>query len=134
MSQENVEVVRNSLTAYAEGGLDALTKFWHADINWRAIEGAPDDVGELHGPEALHRHLQEWNDVFDNMINVPQELVDLGDERILAVQHATGRAKGSGVETEIRYAVIYTLRDGKIVRGRQYIDRNHALEAAGLRE
>jgi ketosteroid isomerase-like protein len=134
VSQENVEVVRNSLTAYAERGLDALSEFWDADVNWRAIEGAPDDVGELHGPEAVRRYLQEWIDVFDDVTNVPEELVDLGDDRVLAVQCATGRAKGSGVETEIRYAVIYTLRDGKIVRGREYIDRNHALEAAGLQE
>jgi ketosteroid isomerase-like protein len=134
MSRENVEFVRNALTAYAERGLDALTKFWDVDINWRAIEGAPDDVGEMHGPHAVRRYLQEWIDVFDKVTNVPEELVDLGDDRVLAVQHATGRAKGSGVETEIRYAVIYTLRGGKIVRGREYIDRNHALEAVGLRE
>jgi len=44
---------------------------------------------------------------------------------------ATGRAKVSGLETEIRYAVIYTLRAGKIVRGREYIDRKQALEAVG---
>jgi ketosteroid isomerase-like protein len=134
MSEENVEVVRNSLIAYAERGLDAVTQFWDADINWRAIEGAPDDVGEMHGREAVRRYLQEWIDVFDNVTNVPEELTDLGDDRVLAMQHATGRAKGSGVETEIRYAVIYTVRDGKIVRGREYIDRNQALEAVGLSE
>jgi ketosteroid isomerase-like protein len=133
MSQGNVEIVRSALTAFAESGLDALTRFWDADINWRAIEGAPDDVGEMHGREAVRRYLQDWIDVFDDVTNVPEELVDLGDDRVLAVQHATGRAKGSGIETEIRYAVIYTLRDGKIVRGREYIDRDHALDAAGLR-
>jgi ketosteroid isomerase-like protein len=49
-------------------------------------------------------------------------------------QHGAGRAKGSGIETELRYAVVYTLRDGKIVRAREYIDRKQALEAVGLRE
>src|SRR5215217_8456210 len=37
-------------------------------------------------------------------------------------------------ELELRYAVVYTVRDGKITRGREYIDRTTALEAAGLRE
>jgi pimeloyl-ACP methyl ester carboxylesterase/ketosteroid isomerase-like protein len=132
MSEENVEVIRDSLIAYAERGLDALAKFWDADIRWRAIEGAPDDVGELRGPEAVRRYLQEWLDVFENVTNVPEELVDLGDDRVLAVQRSTGRAKGSGVATEIRYAVVYTLRDGKIVCGREYIDRARALEALEL--
>ncbi len=48
------------------------------------------------------------------------------------MQHVTGRARASGIETELRYAVVYTLRNGKIVRGREYIDREHALEAVGL--
>ena len=45
-----------------------------------------------------------------------------------------GRAKVSGIETEIRFAVVYTLRDGKIVGGHEYIDKDRALEAVGLRE
>jgi ketosteroid isomerase-like protein len=134
MSRENVAIVRDSFTAFGRRGLDAMAEFWDADINWRAIEGAIDDVGEMHGPEAVRRYLQDWSDVFDNVTNVPEELLDIGDDRVLAVQHATGRAKASGVETEIRYAVVYTLRAGKIVRGREYMDRKQALEAVGLRE
>jgi ketosteroid isomerase-like protein len=40
----------------------------------------------------------------------------------------------SGVETELRYAVVYTVRNGNIVRGREYMDRDQALEAVGLRK
>jgi ketosteroid isomerase-like protein len=111
-----------------------MADFWAADINWRAIEGAPDDVGEMQGPEALRRYFQDWIDTFDNTSNVPEELVDLGHDRVLAVQRATGTAKASGVTTELRYAVVYTVRDGKISRAREYIDRATAVEAVGLRE
>ena len=134
MSQENVDVVRQALSAYMDRGLDALAEFWHADISWRAIEGAPDDVGEMHGREAVRRYLDDWIDMFDDVTNVPEELLDLGDDRVMAVQLATGRAKASGIQTDIRYAVVYTLRYGKIVRGREYIDRTEALQAVGLSE
>jgi hypothetical protein len=134
MSQENVEIVRKQLQVFADGGLDAMAEFWDSDINWRAIEGAPDDVGEMLGPEAVRRYLGEWVEMFDNLTVVPEELLDVGDDRVVAVQHVTGRAKASGVETELRLAVVYTVRDGKIVRGREYIDRQQALEAVGLRE
>ena len=107
---------------------------WAADINWRAIEGAPDDVGEMHGPEAMRRYYQDWLEMFDGITNVPEELLDVGDDRVVAVHHVTGRARASGVETELRLAVVYTLRDGKIVRGREYIDKEQALEAVELRE
>jgi ketosteroid isomerase-like protein len=29
----------------------------------------------------------------------------------------------SGIETEIRFSVVYTLRDGKIASGREYMDK-----------
>ena len=47
MSQENVEIVRRSWQAFADEGLDALMEFCDREIDWRAIEGAPDDVGEM---------------------------------------------------------------------------------------
>ena len=43
-------------------------------------------------------------------------------------------AKLSGIETDLTYAAVYRLRDGKIVRGREFATREEALEAAGLSE
>ncbi|MEA2200343.1 MAG: hypothetical protein QOI89_939 [Solirubrobacteraceae bacterium] len=132
MSQQNVELVRDSWTALATGGLDAMAEFWDEEISWRAIEDAPDDVGEMHGVAAARRYVQDWLDMFEDIVNVPQELLDVGDERVIAVQHVTGRARLSGVETELRYAVVYTLRDEKIVRVKEYRNREQALDAVGL--
>ena len=133
MSTKSAEVVRASFTAFADGGLDALAEFWDVDINWRAIEGAPDDVGEMHGMEAMRRYLGEWIEMFDPNV-VAEELMDVGDDRVVAVQRVTGHAKVSGVPTELRLAVVYTVRDGKIVRGREYLNPEQALRAVGLRE
>jgi ketosteroid isomerase-like protein len=134
MSQENVEVVRRGVQAFAEGGLDAMAEFWDPDIEWRAAEGAIDDVGEMHGPVAVRRYVQDWIDTFDDFSVVVEELRDVGDDRVLSVQRLKGRAKLSGTETEIRYAVVSTVRDGKVVRGREYLSVENALEAVGLRE
>jgi ketosteroid isomerase-like protein len=132
MSQENLEIVRQSLEAFNSKGVDGLASFWHPDIEWRAVEGAPDDVGEMHGREALRRYAQDWLDTFDNFTFVAEELLDGADDRVVAVQRITGRARLSGVETEFRYAVVCTIQDGKIIRGREYATRAEALEAVGL--
>jgi ketosteroid isomerase-like protein len=134
MSQENVEIVRDSLKAFGDGGLDVAAEFWHPDINWRAIEGALDDAGEIHGKEAMRGYAQDWLDTFEDITFTPEELLDVGDDRVIAVQRLTGRARLSGIESGLRYAVVYTLRDGKIVRGREYGDRQEALKAVGLQE
>jgi|ERR1700733_1284677 len=134
MSQENVEIVRRSWQAFVDGGLDALMEYFDPEINWRAIEGAPDDVGEMHGKDAVHRYLQDWLDTFEGITSSPTELIDAGDHLVVAAMYVTGRARLSGIETELRYAIAYTVRDGRIVRGREYADRDEALKAVGRAE
>ena len=133
MSQENVEIVREYIAAGNRGGLDALAEFWHRDINWRAAEGALDDVGLMEGPDALRHHYEQWADMFDAVRAEVEELVDAGDQ-VVAVLRAIGRMKESEAEVDIRYAIVFSIRDGKIAAGREYLTREEALEAAGLRK
>ena len=134
MSAENVEIVRRSLQAYDELGIDGYVELVDENISWRAIEGALDDAGELHGIEALRRYLGDWLETFADITMAPIELLDVGGERVLAVMRIKGRARLSGVETELTYAIVYTLREGKIVQGREYADRTAALASVGFQE
>jgi ketosteroid isomerase-like protein len=132
MSQKPADVVRASWEAFASGGIDGAEPYWHPDIDWRAIEGAPDDVGEFRGRDAMRRYYDEWGEMFDDIANTPEEFVEAGDDVVVAVQHASGRAKTTGLDIDMRYAVVYTVRDGQIVRGREYATRAEALAAAGV--
>ena len=134
MSEENVEVVEAAWNAFAQGGLDAVAAYWTEDVDHRAIEGAPDDRGPMHGKDALRAYYQDWLDTFDDIKNEVVELIDAGGDQVIAVLDASGRAKLSGIETKLTYTVVYTIRDRKIARGREYAARKEALEAAGLRE
>jgi ketosteroid isomerase-like protein len=134
MSRENVQIVIDAFTAFNRRDLDAWFEYVADDIDYRAVEGAPDDHGPIHGKDALSVYLQDWLDTFDEFRSEPVELIDAGEGRVIAVTKISGRAKLSGVETDLTYAALYTVRDGKIVRGREYWSRDEALEAAGLRE
>jgi ketosteroid isomerase-like protein len=134
MSEENVEIVRDATVAYNRGDLDACIEYWADDIDHRAVEGALDDRGPIHGKDAVRAYLQDWIDTFDDLRAEPVELIDAGEDQVVAVVRFGGRAKLSGVETDLTFAVLYTIRDGKIARGREYWTREEALEAAGLRE
>ena len=56
-----------------------------------------------------------------------------GDEVVVSLT-AWGSGKQSGMETVRSFWQVWTVRDGKVVRGRGYTSRAEALEAAGLRE
>ena len=111
-----------------------MADFWAPDIDWRAAEGAIDDVGEMHGPVAVRRYIQDWFDTFDDISVAVEDLRDVGDDRVLSIQRMRGRAKLSGTEIDLRYAVVSTVRDGRVVRGREYLSVEDALEAVGLRQ
>ena len=134
MSQENVEIVRDAAAAFNRGDLDAWLEYWTDDIDYRAVEGALDDRGPMHGKDAVRAYLQDWLDMFDDLTVEPLELIDAAEDQVIAVLRFGGRAKLSGVETDLTYAVVYTIRDGKIARGREYWTKEQALEAAGLSE
>ena len=134
MSQENVEVVRRQFQALRDRSLDAATAFWHPDIDWRAIEGAADDVGVMRGHGALRRYYEEWFDAFDELRAEVDEVIFDEDDRVAVSVRNSGRGRVSGVVTEGRYYVACTVRDGQIVRGREYETRDQALEAPGLPE
>ena len=133
MSVENVELVRAWFEAWERGGIDAVAEFWDPQIDWRSAEGAIDDPGVIRGVDAMRAYVQDWLDDFDDLSFELEELIDAGD-RVVTVQRVSGRAKASGVPTELRYAVVNTIRNGKVIRGREYWSRAEALEAAGLSE
>jgi ketosteroid isomerase-like protein len=133
MSEENTAVVEAAWNAFARDGLDALAAYWTEDVEHRAIEGAPDDRGPMHGKDVLRAYAQDWLDTFDDVKTEVVEVIDAGGDKVVAVLGTRGRAKLSGIRAELTYAVVYTIREGKIARGREYPTRDEALEAAGLR-
>jgi ketosteroid isomerase-like protein len=134
MSREDVAAVEAAYQALAVGGLDRFIEHWTDDLDHRSIEGAPDDRGPINGKTAMRAYLQDWFDMFDAYYVEQVELIDAGEGRVVAVLRFGGRAKLSGIETAQMLGAVFTIRGGKIARGREYATREEAFEAAGLRE
>jgi ketosteroid isomerase-like protein len=63
----------------------------------------------------------------------PKEFRDLGDD-VLLIGSIHARGRESGVEINSQTAWLVTLRGGRAVRARGYLNIQDALEAAGLSE
>jgi ketosteroid isomerase-like protein len=133
MSQENADLVRQQFRAF-DRDLDAVSAVWHPEIEWRAIEGAADDVGVMNGHNALRRYYEDWASIFDQFRAEVDEILFDADDRVAVSVRNSGRGRVSGVVMEGRYYVACTIRDSQIVRGREYETRDQALEAVGLRD
>jgi len=120
--------------AFARGGLDRFMDHFADAVDYRSVENAPDDVGPIHGKDALRAWYQDWIDTFDSFSMELVELIDTGEHTVVALERFGGRAKLSGVETHQIIGDLFTIRDGKIACGREYATREQALEAVGLSE
>jgi len=134
MSEADVDLMR---TWHEEGAkADDPIGYWaeHAwapDIDHRAVEGSADDGGPINGREAMSAYARDWLDLFDDLQVVPEEITDEGNGKLIAHLRMSGTAKGSGVPAEIRFFTAYWIRDGRIVRSREYMTRDEAEASVG---
>jgi ketosteroid isomerase-like protein len=130
MSQENVELIRRSFEVFARTG-DIPWDMIAADIEIRDHD-LPDAIGEVfRGREGYQRWLSVWDSAWEDYELEPEDLIDAGNQ-VIAVFRLRATGKGSGVETERRNSVLYTVRDGKVVRADYFGDPDRALAAAGI--
>jgi ketosteroid isomerase-like protein len=79
------------------------------------------------------RGIKRWVEPFEHVTTRAERIIDAGDQ-VVVIAAWRGRGKASGVDTEWRYAAVWTLRDGKVISMVSYRDPAEALEAVGLRE
>jgi ketosteroid isomerase-like protein len=132
MSQENVEIVRRVIDARNRGDRDAAFAYAAPDIEFDFSTSTGPWAGIYRGVEATMRLWDGMDEAFSEFRWEPQEFIDAGDAVVVTMRfHIRGR--GSGVETVVRGAQVYWLKDGTVVRYRHCQNRADALEAAGLR-
>ena len=124
MSQENVELVRRFVRD--EHGE------WLTYLDSAVVWNTAND-GSARGVEEVEAAMTRWESTWDDYDVIPEEFIDLGD-RVLATLRVVGRGRASGIAVDALFHQVFTLRDNKIVRMDEFINRSEALEAAGLRE
>jgi ketosteroid isomerase-like protein len=112
--------------------VEAALSHFDPDVLVDASKGRPDaPVGK--GREHMNAVVTGWVASWEEWREEIEEMRDLGS-RVLVLSVQRGRGKGSGVEVEARYAILYEVHGGKITSVRMYWNPTTALEAAGLSE
>jgi ketosteroid isomerase-like protein len=142
MSQENVEIVRRAYEAHNRGGADAAEPYWATDVEAFEAPEFPDAARRV-GAAEFREMLRSYMEVgWDGRFEV-QEYIDADPEVIVVWQmSAVGPASGislsrptSGISlSPTTFFHVWLLEEGKLRRLRQFLSREQALEAAGLRE
>jgi ketosteroid isomerase-like protein len=128
----NLQVVRDLYDSWMGGDVARALEYLDPEIVWEAITDAP-DAGTYRGHAGVRRYMEDWLGDFDFQGMEFEEVVDEQD-RLVITQCGRATGKGSGVQTEIHYAVAYWLRGGKVTGIEEFRTKEEALDAAGLSE
>jgi uncharacterized protein len=134
MSRENVEIVRLMIAAFVEDDYERLVELFDPQIEYDVSRTSPDSR-VAHGHEEVAEVIEQWLATWDDHRLELVELIDAGDERVVALMRERGKMKGSDTWVEHQVGVLFTLRDGRITRYEEYQDKAGALEgrrAAGI--
>src|SRR5262245_52724715 len=131
MSEGNVEVVRALYEAMNERDVERSTALTHPDVEW--ISDPRLGMSPRVGREAVLGFFLDQAEMFDDVRIEVERLADSGD-KVLALIRVTGQGTSSGAAVDISIGHVWTVRDGVVVRGEGYGDRDEAARAAGLSE
>jgi ketosteroid isomerase-like protein len=133
MSRENIEVVRSAFAAVNRGDRETAIGFLHPEVVIDATRSVFNPTSYV-GMQGIRQWMVDTDEVWRHFGLEVSELIDAGD-KVVVIGRLVGRGKASGVKVEQPIAGIWTVQDGRILRGEiGYTDRGEALEAAGLKE
>lgn len=131
MAAADAEVLRSLYAAFASlsRGHDVaayVDAFYDADCEYHPVE----EVEVVRGRDAMVRWNRRWFEAWTELQVDVDDMTEVGSSVVASL---TVRARGveSGLDISQRIFHPLELRDGRVVRMREYVDRAEALEAAG---
>jgi uncharacterized protein len=120
--QQNLEIVKRGYEAFGRGDTQALLDLFADDIEWSS-PGPPElpTAGNRRGRQQVAEFFQAVDQIFEIQQFEPKTFLAQGD-LVVVLGTDTARIKASGKVVTDDWAHAFTVRGGKIVKMREYID------------
>jgi len=105
----------------ARGNAEVIRQVLALDVRWEVVEGFPYSGVYVGLDDVLRNFFGRLFQAFESFVAVGTEFFESGD-RVIALGSYAGRAKRTGKRFTARFAHVWTLQDGLIVRLQQCAD------------
>lgn len=123
-SQDNTRVVQDAYAAFGRGDIASLIALMSPDVDWESVIGVASNVpmrGRRSGPAAVTNFFAQVAENVEFHQFEPREFVaDRDKVVVLGYYRGTARKTGRGFESD--WVMVFTVRDGKVTRFREYMD------------
>jgi ketosteroid isomerase-like protein len=126
----NSDIVRRGYEAFGRGDLDTLLSLFDENIDWMT-PGPPElpTAGRRRGRQEVAGFFKALGDSFEVQRFEPKEYIEQGDRVVVLGEEIISVKGTTGQRLELMWAHVFELRDGKIVRFREYGDTGPAVAA-----
>src|SRR5437773_12094266 len=102
-------------TLFRSGQLDGWLEFFSEEIEWEAVEDAP-DAGTYRGHAGIRGYFEDWISTVDGIRWEIGEVTEVGDSGVVADTRVRARVKDTDSEMVFDYSQAFWIADGKITR------------------
>jgi uncharacterized protein len=112
----------------ARGDPDVIRQVLSPDVRWEVVEGFPHGAVYVGLDDVFRNFFGRLFQEFESFVAVGSEFFESGDH-VIALGTYTGRAKATGKEFTARFAHVWTLQGGRIIRLQQCADTVQVVRA-----
>jgi ketosteroid isomerase-like protein len=117
----NTDIIRGLYDAVGRGDVPAVLAGLDANVEWTQAEHFP-YAGTYTGPDAvLNNVLARIGIDWEGFRISPTEFIDSGD-KVVAIGRYSGAWKATGKPFEADFVHVWTMRNDKAIKFRQYVD------------
>ena len=127
---EDLALARRFTASWAANDRENLLACAHTDMEFDWTDSRSPFRGSYLGHAGL---LQLWAEMWETLAEISieiQDAVECSGGRLVTTNLVRARGLGSGVATEARGAMLWTVSEGKVQRAKLFQDREQALAAA----
>lgn len=129
--QDNTRLIQEAYAAFGRGDVPAMLAMMSEDIDWHGVIGAGPNVpmrGARHGHAQVGQFFQQVGQSVHFTKFEPQEFVAQRD-KVVALGRYEGTSAATGRAFASDFVMVFTLKNGKVVRFREFLDST-AMNAA----
>ena len=135
ISNQNVQAMQSLYDGFgplAHGGdvRSYVAAHYNPDCEYHPVE----EEEPVRGHEGMVGWIQRWFEAWDEMDEVLNEILEPQNDVVITTVTIRGRGAASDVHVAQRFFHVCDMRNGKVLRMREYLERDQALEAAGFSE
>ena len=129
----NVQVVKDAYAAFQRGDINGVIALVDDTVDWHGLKGA-EGVAPHAGPRRGRAGVAEFFAQLAGSTEFtrfePREFIAQGDQ-VVAIGDYAANIKTTGRSVASEWVMVFTLRDGKVVRFREWTDSAQLVKAYG---